>query len=398
MRINKVYIILFALFAALVSFEYFAPKEPDWSLSFSKEDKIPFGDYVLYHLLEDAFPNAQIKVNEKSIYNFTDKIDYKNCSFIFNTDEFKIYDLSLDSLLNIAEKGSKVFISAYGFSEKIMDTLNFDIGMKLEMEQGEDSLPVNFVHPKLKTKNGYLIGKQLWAFYFTRFDSTKAVILGTIGTKKNINYIKIPYGKGAFYLHTLPLAFTNYNILRKNNAEYSFKALSYLQNKYIFWDESYKPGKSQKAGAAPDLFAQIRKSPALNYAYNLLWLIAILFFLINAKRKQRAMPVINAPENASLEFAGTLANLYLSNSNHQAILLKRYLYWTDFLREKYFLNIEAFETKNTAEIIALKTGAEIKCINKIIAAFNKAQNSTSVNSEELLRFNKLLEKFYKSRL
>lgn len=394
MRVNKTYIILFVLFTALVLFEYFAPKEPDWTLSFSKEDKIPFGDYIVYELLPDIFPKSDIKINNRSIYNFDVDSIHKNSSIIFNTDKFDLIKVNLDRLLEIASKGTKIFISASNFSQEFSDTLKFKTSVNFDAIFSEDSLPVNFSNPKLKVKSGYLIGKQRMELYFSDFDTSKTIILGTIGLNQEANFIKIPYGEGAFYLHTLPLAFTNYNILLRNNAEYAFKALSYVRNKHIYWDENYKPGKK---AASQGPLSYISKNDALRHAYQIVLLIAVLYFLVNAKRKQRAIPVIQPPENSSLEFAGTLANLYLNNSNHQAILLKRYLFWTDFLRERYYLSTESIESENAADIISQKTAAEKSCVKEIINSYQFALNNEYIPSEKLIKFNKLLEKFYTSR-
>ncbi len=395
MRLNKTYLILALLFTALVVFEYFAPKEPDWTPSFSKEDKIPFGDYVIFDLLPDIFPKSDIQINTKSIYSFETQNNFKQSSFIFNTNEFDIKKVNLDRLLEIASKGAKIFISASGFSKEFSDTLKFETAISFDALFGEDSLPVNFVHPKLKIKSGYFIGKQSLEQFFSGFDSSKVTVLGTIGINKNINFIKIPYGKGAFYLHSLPLAFTNYNILLRNNAEYAFKALSYVRNKYIFWDENYKPGKKPVATGP---LSYISQNSALRHAYHLILLIAVLYFLVNAKRKQRAIPIIEPIKNSSLEFAATLANLYLNNSNHRDILLKRFMFWTDFLREKYYLSSESIESEDAANIISQKTGAEISCIMEIINRYKFALNNKYIPAEKLIKFNKLLEKFYLSRI
>ncbi|MCF6242290.1 MAG: hypothetical protein L3J74_13200 [Bacteroidales bacterium] len=380
---------------ALVVFEYFSPKEPDWTPSFSKEDKIPFGDYVVYQLLPDIFPKSNIKINTGSIYNFKTNNSFENTSLIFNTDKFDVKKVNLDRLLEIAAKGAKIFISASDFSNELSDTLKFKTAVSFDALFGEDSLPVNFVHPKLKVKSGYFIGKQRLEQFFSNFDTSKVVVLGTIGSNNEVNFIKIPYGKGAFYLHTLPLAFTNYNILLRNNAEYVFKTLSYVSNRNVIWDENYKPGKKSSAQGP---LSYISKNKALRHAYQLVLLIAVLYFLVNAKRKQRAIPVIELPKNSSLEFAGTLANLYLNNTNHRDILLKRYLFWTDFLREKYYLSTESIESKDAADIISQKTGAEISCIKEIIRRYKLALNNKYISAEKLIKFNKLLEKFYLSRI
>ena len=58
-----------------------------------------------------------------------------------------------------------------------------------------------------------------------------------------INYIRCAYGEGFFYFHSIPTAFTNYNILRNDNADYISKALSYLPIQTTYWDEYHKAGK-----------------------------------------------------------------------------------------------------------------------------------------------------------
>ena len=74
------------------------------------------------------------------------------------------------------------------------------------------------------------------------------------------NFIKTKFGKGTFYLHTFPQAFTNYNMLLDTNYTYVASVLSYLNvnknnsssgqnsgtsNKAtILWDAYYKTGKS----------------------------------------------------------------------------------------------------------------------------------------------------------
>lgn len=392
MRIDKKYILLAVLFTGLILFEYFAPKEPDWSYSFSKDDKIPFGNYIVYDLLTDIFPGKEILGNEKSLYNFIEPDQPDNYSYIINTDNFSIDEVNKDKLLTMANRGGNIFISAMNFEKDLCDTLNFKTEMLFSNAFRADSMPGKFRDAALKSKNGYFIQKAMMNYYFSEFDSTTASILGTIGDKW-ANYIKIPFGDGAFYLHSQPIAFTNYNMLTKNNAEYVFKALSYVNSAYIVWDEKYKPGKA--SGNSP--VSYILKHSSLRSAWYLILGLIFLFFFFSGKRKQRPVPVINPLENSSLEFATTLGNLYLNNKNHRDILLKRYLYWTDFLREKYYLYIEKLAEK-APETIAEKTGAKISCISKILRFHQSAKQQKSISSNELLSFNRLIEKFYKERL
>ncbi|RLD74775.1 MAG: hypothetical protein DRJ10_16460 [Bacteroidetes bacterium] len=391
MQIDKKYILLAVLFTSLILFEYFAPKEPDWSYSFSQNDKDPFGGYIIYNLLEDAFPAKEILTNKKSLYNFKEPGQKANYSYIINTDNFVIDELNKNRLLSIANRGVNILISAMTFEKLLCDTLQFKTEILYSNSFSTDSMPVRFNEPSLKSENGYYIQKAMVNYHFSEFDSTTTNILGTMGDEW-VNFIKVPFGKGAFYLHSQPIAFTNYNMLTNNNAEYAFKILSYLDNNYIVWDEKHKPGNT----SAPSPLGYILKHKALRSAYYLILGLVVLFFFFNGKRKQRPIPIIVPQENSSLEFAATLSSLYLNNKNHRDILLKRYLYWTDFIREKYYISIEQLAEK-APEIIAKKTGAKIACINKILKLYREAKQQKNISQDQLLTFNKLIEQFYKER-
>ena len=389
MNIDKKYILLAVLLSSLIFFEYFAPKEADWSYSFSKDDKIPFGNYIFYDLLQDIFPDSKILNNKKSLYNNKNYNTLSNYSYIISTEDFKIDKTNKEILLKMAAKGNNIFISAMSFEKSLCDTLKFNTKSEYNNTFKEDSIFLFFTDKKLNSQNNYKVEKSIVNYYFSELDSSKTKILGTFDTE-NANFIKIPFGKGNFYLHSQPLAFTNYNILTANNVEYVFKALSYLNSDYIIWDEFYKPNNS----VSNSPLAYILKQDALRNAYYLILILVVLFFFFNGKRKQRPIPIIEPLTNSSLEFAETLGNLYLNKKNHKDILLKRYLYWTDFLREKYFIPITKIKKENI-NLIAEKTGIDVSFIKKIINLYEIAKQQQYISSNQLLSFNKVIEQFYK---
>jgi len=375
------------LFTALVIFEYTAPKPPDWKPSFKKSDKIPFGSYVLYELLEDIFPNKEISKNEKSLYQSFHNKEYSNTSFLIITYEFNPDKVTLESLLEFVESGNKVFVAATSFSQNFKDTINFTSEFYFSNFEKGDSLPYNFKNTNLQDDSAYWIKSAYYNFFFDSLDNKKTKAIATLD-KDKINFFRQPFGKGEFFIHSQPYAFTNYNLLLDRNAEYIFKCMSYLDNETIIWDESFKPGKS---GSSP--LAYILNQDALQAGWYIILFLGIVFMFFSSKRKQRVIPVINKPENSSLEFAKTLGNLYLSGKNHKDIALKKYHYWIDFLRVKYYIHLEAGEVPNT-EKIAEKTGVKEDLIKRIIGAKNHIQNSPEISAEQLLSFNRIIEKFH----
>jgi len=63
------YIILVIGIALLTYAELTKPKPLDWSTTFSKDDKIPYGANVLFNLLQDIFPKDAVIVKTESVYD-----------------------------------------------------------------------------------------------------------------------------------------------------------------------------------------------------------------------------------------------------------------------------------------------------------------------------------------
>lgn len=387
---NKHIIILLVLFTALVIFEYTAPKPPDWKPSFKKNDKIPFGSYVLYELLEDIFPNKIVLKNEKSLYQSFHNKSYTNTSFLIITNEFAPDKVTLESLFEFVESGNKVFVAATSFSKNFRDTLNFTSEFYFSNFEKSDSLPYNFKNIYLHNDSAYWIKSAYYNFYFDSINSINTKAIATLD-KDKINFFRQRLGKGELFIHNQPYAFTNYNLLLERNAEYVFKSLSFLDNETIIWDESFKPGKSNTSP-----MAYILSQEALRGGWYIILFLGLVFMFFSSKRMQRVIPVINKPENSSLEFAKTLGNLYLSGKNHKDIALKKYQYWVDFLREKYYIHLEAGESPNI-EKTAEKTGVKEDLIKRILDAKNHIQNSPAISAEQLLSFNRIIEKFHAER-
>lgn len=387
---NKHIIILLVLFTGLVVFEYNAPKPVDWKPSFKSNDKIPFGSYIPYEMLESIFPDKEIRKNKRSIFQTLNNQNFQDASFIVVTERFEPQKVSLETLLDYVAEGNKAFVSATYFGKNFSDTIGFRSEFYFSDFERSDSLPYNFINKHLKGDNDYWIKSGFYNFHFDSVDVDKARAIATIDSGM-VNYFRIPFGQGEFFLHNQPYAFTNYNMLIDNNAEYAYKVLSYLDNEVIIWDESFKPGV---VSSTP--LRYILSSESLSKSYYLILILAVFFLFFSSKRLQRKIPIIKRPENSSLEFAKTLGNLYLSGKNHKDIALKKYNYWIDFLREKYYINIDLGDEPDVVKI-SEKTGVKEELVEKIIKSNIYITKSASISSEQLLNFNKTIEKFHAVR-
>lgn len=296
-----------------------APKSTDWTVSYAKADKRPYGTYLLHRLLPQLFPEVSIRSSYQSIYQQLMYEQSKQSLYLFINDVFQPSSTDFTALLDFVKAGGKVFVAAENFSPELKVALGFATDFRFEAPQQPDSSSLNLKAPLLKAQKNYRYKKNSVASYFAVIDSSRSTVLGT-NQYEEATYIGISYGTGTFFFNCNPLAFTNYNLLARNNAEYIAKCLSYLPIENVIWDEFYKVGKApeEKRG----IFGVIQSFEALRWALWLSLSALLLYVLFFAKRRQRVIPILSSYDNTSVEFAETMGRLYYQEKNHETLGLK----------------------------------------------------------------------------
>lgn len=363
------------------------PEEIDWNYSFAKKDKIPYGGFIVSDILPELFPGTEILTRELPIYNILKDKYYTHTNYVFINSYFSPDKLDTEYLLNYVKAGNDVFISAFGIYSSIADTLKFKT---YDIFFSEDTVSINFSNPEIANKEGYVFRKGNFGNYFSEYDTASTQVLGK-NQFGQANFIRIQHGTGNFFINTVPLAFTNYHILKKKNSEYVFKALSHLPVQKTFWDEYYKDGN--KFSATPLTF--ILSQESLKWAYYLILASVIIFIIFYGRRKQRIIPVIFPLTNTTIEFVETVGNLYYQQKDYKNIAEKKILYFEDFIRNKYFL-----KTSVTNEVMSKKISEKTllpeKDLQNLFMQIEIVRTSANISEEQLTKLNSQLEEFYKS--
>ena len=205
------------------------------------------------------------------------------------------------------------------------------------------------------------------------------------------NFIRIKYGKGNFFVNTVPLAFTNYHLLYSGNEEYAFRCLSHLPAQKTFWDEYYKVGNKYTASALPDILSQ----ESLKWAYYILLGSIFLFIFFYGRRRQRIIPVIEPLKNSTVEFVQTVGNLYYQQKDYKNIAEKKISYFSDHIRNKYFIKASSFDD-NMLNSLSEKSSVSVETIRSIFRKIDKIKSSKKISEEDLININYQIEKFYES--
>lgn len=390
----KGYRILFIIFLALLTVYVVAelnrPRPLNWTVTLRKDDKQPFGCFVLFKEFKQIFPQSPIEAFREPAYNTLHNKDLKGTAYAIISPTVNLGETDFDELLNYAVAGNEVFIASSDISSNLLDTLGLEV-THVYFDPLGDSTSFNFVNPALKAPDNYTSSAGYMSDYFSVINKRDSTVVLGINRKKFPNFVKVSYGKGAFYIHASPLCFSNYFMLINNNADYVAKALSYLKPEAtkIIWDEYYKSGREGASTPLRFFLSNI-------YLQWALWITVtgfLLYIVFEMKRRQRIIPVIEAPRNTSMEFVQTVATVYLAQKNNYTIASKKILFWFDFLRRNYFLVTTLLDEAFIAQV-SRKSGIDKTLIEDIIRYHQYIQRNKFINDQELLSLNAAIDQFY----
>ncbi|MCW8818524.1 MAG: hypothetical protein OQK52_11700 [Ignavibacteriaceae bacterium] len=361
------------------------PEEIDWSKSFAKKDKIPYGGYIVYDIAPGLFPDNEFELKELPIYNILKDKYYHNTNYVFINTFFSPDKLDTEYLLDYVAEGNNVFISAFGIYGNLADSLKIKT---FDMFFSEDSVNINFTLADLKSDTGYSYFTGNFENYFSEFDTALVQVLGRNGNE-NVNFLRIKYGDGNFLLNTVPLAFTNYHLLKSTNNEYVYKALSHLPSQKTLWDDYYKDGNKYSATTLQYILSQ----RALKWAYFIMLVSVFLFIFFYGRRKQRIIPMISPLTNTTLEFVETVGSLYYQQKDYKNIAEKKFSYFLDYIRNKYSVKTSTID-EETIRIISEKSTLSVTKLKSLIKEIERIKHSLKISEEDLININYKIEKFY----
>lgn len=375
-------------------------KPIDWSPTFFNSQKKPYDTYITYNLLKDIFPKGKIESSRSLIYNnlsdadyYDDDWDNKNDStvkaYIFINSKFEISNLDLEYLLDFVDiGGNNVFISAESFSKNFLDSLKINT-QKQSFFSNRDTANYLNDYPDKKYSLKPIINKTTINVSNTPY---KFRVLGH--NQQDIpNFIRIEYGDGYFYLHTMPVAFTNVKMLNTDQYDYGFRALSYLpRESEVIWDESQKQYPLDYRN--DNIFKVIWRYPPLRAALLITLLGIALYMLFRSKRIQRIIPIVKPPKNSSLEFLDTISNLYFIKNDYQSIAENRYNFFLDTIRTRYYLRTEHIDNE-FIQTLSLKSNVDIQTVERLFELYSYIHNSGDISNQTFISFNQLLEEFYR---
>jgi hypothetical protein len=392
---SHIVLVLLLLFAQACSKKKSAM--PDLRESYSYLDTRPFGTSVAYAIVRHAYPSNTVMLSKKEIadnYNWTSD----TASVYFNISRnFFANDRDAEALLEFVYKGNTAFIASSNIDSALLNRLFCKLAMPNNyFMQTYDTTSTKYVDAINQYEENYSYFYYPFVNYFTEVNGSYARIAGYNGGG-NINMFVFMWGKGRFYFHCEPRAFSNYFLLTKNNYLYMQQLIQMLpavpQN--LYWDTYYgRKNYASNAKSSGSTWSVLFKYPPLKYAFLICLALLLFFIFFNSKRKQRIVPVIKPTENTSIAFAEAIAGLYLSKKDNKVVAEKMITYFNEHVRTKYFLNMHINDS-SYADILSRKSNVAMDTTKQLTDAIVDINASEKVSDEKLLLLNGLIEKFFK---
>lgn len=393
-RTLKIYIaFLVLLLAGIIAIDSNRPKPVDWTPTYAIKDKIPYGMYVFNAEIGSLLKNQKIEQIKVTLYEFLESkynydtlvADYKIKGTILNISENSTLDTeSLKEICYFVSRGNAAFISSKTIPKSLLDTLK----LKIKSEYNPSDTTFNWLANTKWKHEKYKITEGLGNTYFSKTDTLKTTVLGfQSGDSSRVNFIKVKYNNGEFFLHLQPAAFTNFHLLKANHHEYAEKVLSYIPKGTVFW--YIKDQNGEVISDSPMRY--ILSQPALKWAWYIFLTGMFLFIIFNAKRKQRIVPIIKPLTNTTIDFTKTIGNLYYQEGDHDTIIDKKIIYFLEKIRNDYLIDTTQLDD-NFIKKLHHKSGKDLVLIKRaVLLITNHRRSPYNSIEEDLIQINNAIE-------
>ena len=362
-------------------------KELDWSPTYGIYDTNPLGLHIFNREIGSFFQSDVQRLEETPYEYFAasyDSIHPIDGNFMYIGHGQELDQQSIEELFYFASAGNTVFLSMTNFPEILKDSLKFETAQDFAMEHTQR---LRVLDAKFSNE-GYEFKEGIKGTYFSKIDKINTIARADFeADSARINFVEVRYHNGSFLLHAEPSVFANFHMLNPEKRDYSAAILNHIPQGNFHW---YAKDSGSLLSQSPLRF--VFSQPALKWAWYLFLAGTIAFLVFNAKRKQRAIPVVEKLPNTTIEFARTLGNLIMREGDHKAVIEKKILYFLDRIRTDFLLDTSRLDEEFIKKL-AHKSGKDPGEVKKAVQLINTFRQQPEMPSENfLLELNAAFEK------
>lgn len=390
--------ILVGTVALVVTVAWWIPEPVDWSDSFAADDARPYASEVIRAALPELFPEGPVQtVTEPPFVQLRDTTSSSG-AYLFVSAQFAPPERETRRLLDYAARGNTVFVAAHEFGGAWADTLRISTRLRRSglpaVQTTSDSISI--WTEALPEDRGVFVREETVPYVFDSLGAGSSTVLGEVQTSDSTapTYVRRSYGDGTIFLSTTPRVFTNVHALDPETASYVWTALSYIPATAdpVWWDAYYKPGRTE--AETPLRF--VLSTPALRHAYVVLLVGVVLFVLVKARRRQRAIPVIEPPENATVDLVTTLGRLAHRRGDPDTVARRRITYLEASVREQLDVQAEP-GTSTWIRRVAARAGVPEEDVAALAETIRAIRGADTITEPQLKMLDRQIQAFREAR-
>ncbi len=369
------------LIVLLAVLEASIPQPVDWSRSFSRHHRKPYGAQLVYERLGDLFPEV-VPVSDPIYVAAYERLLHADVAdqpvnHLFINSVFQVDRTTTEQLLALVEEGDHLMIAAERIEGPLADTLRLDMDRR-GWGFSEDTTTLRFLDVPRIAPGAFRYARGFPGAHFTRYDTLRTRVLAVDGSAQPV-LLEMGLGKGRIVLCSAPLAFTNHHLLKDRNAHFMAGALSLLPPRPLHWDEHHKVGRLE---AGTPLRYILSQAP-LRWAWYLTLALVALYMVLRARRQQRAIPIVTPPRNASRELLGNIGRLYWQKADHADLARRMIQHFKEELKMRTHLRTFAYD-QATFHHLAAKTGLPGEEIATRLRALERTEQAAHLSEQRLL--------------
>jgi hypothetical protein len=364
----------------------------DKRVSLWRMDKIPYGTRYAFENLSSVFPKAEIRTdNHFPILFQSGATEDTIRALIILSPLFAPEPDEMRSIIRYAAAGNQVFISALNIADTVMTMLHQK--QHVGSYFFKDSSEVSILNPEHNKWESYSYPGYDFDNHFESVDSGYTNVLGK-NSKGQANFIRIGYGHGgSIFIQLNPFQFSNFFLLHKKNKNYYDLALSYIprQTGIIEWSDYFRYRKNSESFSALHFILSKR---SLRWAFWLTVLSFLLMFILESKRKQRAVAEIPPLRNASEDFIKTVGRLYFQQKNNQNLFSKMITAFLENIRTTYQLSTSQLNEEFALKL-AFRSGKPVNEVRQMIQFIYELRMKDELSDKELMELYEQINQFNK---
>lgn len=348
MKGSKMYILAVAVLAVvLIAIQVRLPHKFSWEETHDPDDREPYGCFVFDSIMRQTMPKGY-EVRNIPVWKLCDESVKKKQNVLVAAS---LVSLSYDDarrLKKLAESGSNIILAARNTDDLKTDSALADVfGVKFcsgsfvsesevlraatngELKDVRDTIHWNgdMVFPKRDYCCYSFITNDYLAVFSDKYSGTTLAR----SDEKVVAY-RMKIGKGSIVFVSTSLAFTNYGVMSRSIDGYAMRLMSQIANRHVVRTTVFNPSETSGHGGYQSPTGYFVKDPPLRLALLTAFGSIILFMVFNARRRQRAIPLLSEKKSNSLEFTQLIGSLYWQSHDNVDLVRKKYQLFCERIR------------------------------------------------------------------